>query len=155
MKYIVIFIFVFILSCSSNKVVKNHGISLLEKKSEKIFVTKSNKNDIIEILGPPSTKSSFDANTWIYIERKKINQSIFKLGKKKIHKNNVLVVKINNNGLLENKSFYKLDDMNDIEFNKKVTANVYEKDDFVYNFLSSLREKINAPVKKRRKNNKK
>ena len=119
MKYIIIVICVFILSCSSNKVVKKHGTSSLENKSKKIVISKSNKNDVIDLLGPPSTKSSFDENVWIYIERKKVNQSIFKLGKKRIEKNNVLVVTLSNKGILKNKSFYKLNDMNDLEFNKK------------------------------------
>ena len=91
---------------------------------------------------------------WIYIERKKVNQSIFKLGKKRIEKNNVLVVTLSNKGILKNKSFYKLNDMNDLEFNKKITQNVYQNNDFVYNFLTSLREKINSPTKKRRKDKK-
>ena len=154
MKYIIIVICVFILSCSSNKVVKKHGTSSLENKSKKIVISKSNKNDVIDILGPPSTKSSFDENVWIYIERKKVNQSIFKLGKKRIEKNNVLVVTLSNKGILKNKSFYKLNDMNDLEFNKKITQNVYQNNDFVYNFLTSLREKINSPTKKRRKDKK-
>ena len=154
MKYIIIIISVFILSCSTNKVVKNHGTSSLEHKSKKIIISKSNKNDILYLLGPPSTKSSFDKNVWIYIERKKTNQSIFKLGKKKIEKNNVLVVSIDNKGILENKNFYKLNDMNEIQFNKKMTENVYKNNDFVYNFLSSLREKINSPTNKRRKDKK-
>ncbi len=154
MKYIIIVICVFILSCSSNKVVKKHGTSSLENKSKKIVISKSNKNDVIDLLGPPSTKSSFDENVWIYIERKKVNQSIFKLGKKRIEKNNVLVVTLSNKGILKNKSFYKLNDMNDLEFNKKITQNVYQNNDFVYNFLTSLREKINSPTKKRRKDKK-
>tara|TARA_B100001123_G_scaffold437441_1_gene569663 strand:- start:54 stop:464 length:411 start_codon:yes stop_codon:yes gene_type:complete len=135
-------------------VVKKHGTSSLENKSKKIVISKSNKNDVIDLLGPPSTKSSFDENVWIYIERKKVNQSIFKLGKKRIEKNNVLVVTLSNKGILKNKSFYKLNDMNDLEFNKKITQNVYQNNDFVYNFLTSLREKINSPTKKRRKDKK-
>ena len=93
MRIIFLFLLVLIISnCTPNKVVKNHGITALEKKSKKIYITKTNTNDAIDILGPPSTKSTFNSNVWIYIERKKINQSIFKLGKKKIDRNNVLVL---------------------------------------------------------------
>ena len=89
--FILLIIALIITSCSTNKVVKRHGITALQKKSEKIHVNRTNTNDTIEILGPPSTKSSFNDNVWLYIERKKVNQSIFKLGKKKIEKNNVLI----------------------------------------------------------------
>ena len=89
-------------------------------------VNENNSNDIISILGPPSTKSKFDENLWIYIERKKTNTSIFKFGKEKYLSNNVLVLKINQKGLLENKKIYKLDDMNNYEFNESITDISYK-----------------------------
>ena len=105
-KIIIIFLFI-ITSCSTNKVVNNHGTLSLEKKLDKISLDISNINDVITVLGPPSTKSTFDGNIWMYIERKKANQSIFMLGKKKVIKNNVLLVQFNNQGMLINKEFYK------------------------------------------------
>ena len=150
MKFFLIFIIsIFVISCSTNKVIKKHGIAGLKLKTNKIYVNKSNKNDISNILGPPSTKSNFDENLWIYIERKKINQSVFKLGKRKIYSNNVLVLKFNDIGILENKDFYDLSKMNDLKFTKEVTLSGYSKNSFVYSFLTSLREKINSPAKKR------
>ena len=150
MKYFLLIIISLILvNCSTNNVVKKHGIAGLELKTNKIFIEKTNKNDVVNLLGPPSTKSSFDENLWLYIERKKVNQSIFKLGIKKINTNNVLVLKFSNNGILENKNFYDLSKMNDIKFSKEITSSGYSKNSFVYSFLTSLREKINAPVKKR------
>ena len=77
-----IFIFIFIVSCNSNKVVTVHGISQIDIKSAKLQENQSNTNDILNILGPPSTKSTFDENIWIYLERKETRRSIFKLGKK-------------------------------------------------------------------------
>ena len=71
MKLFFIIAFIFILSCSANKVKNNHGVLSLNNKFNKIVVEKSNSNDILNLLGPPSTKSSFDTNIWIYIERKK------------------------------------------------------------------------------------
>ena len=152
MKFFIITLFFFLLNCSNNKVVKNHGVLSLEKKSNKIFVSKSNKNDLLDILGPPSIVSTFNDNTWIYVERKKVNQSIFKLGKKKIEKNNILIVQINEYGILQNKNFYDMGKMNKIKFDKELTKQEYSKDTFLYNFLSSFREKINSPVKRRNKN---
>ena len=67
MKYIFIFIFLFTLSCSFNKVKNNHGTTSLDTKYKKLYVNKSNSNDIINIFGPPSTKSNFDEKIWFYI----------------------------------------------------------------------------------------
>jgi len=150
MKLFFIIAFIFILSCSTNKVKNNHGVLSLNNKFNKIVVEKSNSNDILNLLGPPSTKSSFDNNIWIYIERKKTNQSIFKLGKQKIEKNNVLVLELDNKGILAKKKLYNLDDMNDYKFVEKDTQKDFSQNSFVYGVLSSLRDKINAPVRKKK-----
>ena len=39
--------------------------------------------------------------------------------------------------------------MNDVKYLKKVTKKDFERDDFIYGVLTSLREKINAPARKR------
>ena len=158
MKKIFIFTFIFILSCSTNKVVKHHGVHFLDKKHTKLEINTTNVNDIIELLGEPSTKSSFDNDVWIYIERKISTGSIFKLGKQKLIANNVLVLEINEMGLLEDINFYNKDTMKDIQFVKSSTGSAYRKRSFVYDFLSSMRQKINDPLgvrKKRREQGKK
>ena len=73
--------FLFITNCSLNKVVKKHGIRNLEIKQEKLNINQSNINDITKLLGPPSTKSTFDNDIWIFIEREITHEKIFKLGK--------------------------------------------------------------------------
>ena len=150
MKYILILLLFFTLSCSLNKVKNNHGVLSLDKKINKIKINKSNTNDIINIFGPPSTKSTFDNNVWIYIERKKENRSIFKLGNQKIVKNNVAILEINSQGILKKKEIYDLNNMNKYKFSENVTENTYEKDSYIYSVLTSLREKINAPAKRKK-----
>ena len=150
MKYILILILFFTLSCSLNKVKNNHGVLSLENKISKIIINKSNTNDIINIFGPPSTKSTFDNNLWIYIERKKVNRSIFKLGNKKIVKNNVAILEINNKGILKKKEIYDLNKMNKYKFSENTTQDSYEKNSYIYGVLTSLREKINAPAKRKK-----
>ena len=113
MRFIILFIVVFLASCTQNKVTSNHGILSLEKKYNEIFIKKTNKNDILDILGPPSTDSTFNNNIWIYVERKKTNQSIIKLGKKKIKKNNVLVLELDERGILVKKELYDLNKMSE------------------------------------------
>ncbi len=131
--------------------VKHHGVHFLDKKHKKLEINSTNKNDIIKLLGEPSTKSTFDNDVWIYIERKISTGSIFKLGKEKLITNNVLVVEIDDLGLLTDIKFYDKNTMNDIKFVSSSTESAYKKRSFVYDFLSSMRQKINEPMKKKKK----
>ena len=142
--------FLFITNCSLNKVVKKHGIRNLEIKQEKLNINQSNINDITKLLGPPSTKSTFDNDIWIFIEREITHERILKLGKEKLITNNVLVLEINNKGMLIKKDFYDINKMNDIKLSSLETENKYTKRSFVFDFLSSMRQKINDPLKKRK-----
>jgi len=150
MKYIILLMLLFTLSCSLNKVKNNHGVLSLENKFSKIYINKSNANDILSVFGPPSTMSEFDDKIWIYIERKKSNQSIFKLGNQKIIKSNVAVLELNNKGMLTSKKIYDLNSMNKYKFSKNTTEKNYEKNSYIYGVLTSLREKINAPAKRKK-----
>ena len=149
-KILIIFLFL-ISSCTTNKVIKHHGINSLEKKQSKLIINETNKNDILKILGPPSTKSSFDNDLWIYIERDRVNRSALALGNTKIEKNNVLIIEIDNMGLLAKKDFVDISKLNNNEFTENITSNTYSKKSFIYNFLTSVRQKINDPFQNRKK----
>jgi|TARA_B000000557_G_C20803103_1_gene456479 outer membrane protein assembly factor BamE (lipoprotein component of BamABCDE complex) len=153
MRIFLIILFIIASGCKANKVSKNHGFISLETKFEKIQINKTNKNDLIKTIGHPSSISEFDENKWFYIERKKTNQSLFKLGIKKINKNNILIVDFNNKGLVENKKLIDLNNMNDVKYVKKITQKEFDQDNTIYNIFSSLREKINAPARNRNKSN--
>ena len=154
MNKIILFIIIILqLSCSINQVIQNHGVHNLEKKQTKLKIHETNKNDIIKLIGPPSTKSTFDNDIYIYIERKTSSSKITKLGKKKLITNNVLVLEIDSSGLLVNKSFYNKDDMKKIIFDESSTSINYTKKSFVYNFLYSIRQKIDDPLGKKRAKN--
>tara|TARA_B100002051_G_scaffold207967_1_gene198968 strand:+ start:52 stop:513 length:462 start_codon:yes stop_codon:yes gene_type:complete len=150
MKFLLIILFLFIVNCSTNKVSNNHGFISLQAKYEKITINKTNKNDILKKIGPPSSVSNFNKNKWFYIQTKKENQSLFKLGIKKIEENNVLVVIFNNKGLLAEKKILKLTDMNEVKYVKNTTTKKYKQNNTVYKILSSLREKANASVRRNR-----
>jgi len=137
-------------SCTLNKVVKHHGVHNLEQKQTKLKINQTNKNDIIKLIGPPSTKSTFDNDVYIYIERKTSGSKLVKLGKKKLIKNDVLVLEIDSKGILLAKNFYNKDEMNNIRFDDDVTSINYSKKSFIYNFLSSVRQKIDDPLGKKR-----
>ena len=149
--FIFFIISLFISACTLKKVEKHHGVHFLNKKQEKLTVNQSNKNDILKLLGSPSSKSTFDNDLWIYIERKTDNSSLLKLGKEKILLNNVLILEINSMGILEKKEFLDQDDMKNIKFTEQTTENQYKKNSFLYDFLSSMRQKINDPLGKRKR----
>ena len=149
---ILILIFFFILSnCTLNKVNNHHGVHFLKKKNESLIVKKTNKNDIIKLLGQPSTESKFDNDLWIYIEREITRGRLLNLGKNILIKNNVLILEIDNRGILLSKKFNNIDDMKEIQFSEDETELLHKKNDFIYSFLSSLRQKINDPLGKRKK----
>ncbi len=134
--------------------IKHHGVPFLEKKQSKLIVNKSNKNDIRKILGPPSTTSKFDNDLWIYIERKQTQSKLINLGKMKISKNHILVLEINSYGILKRKDFYNKDDMEELKIVKATTEDEFRKNSFIYDFMSSMRQKINDPLGKRVTNQK-
>ena len=150
----IIFLSLIVANCSVKKVVKHHGVPYLEKKEKLLFISKTNKNDIVRILGTPSTKSKFDNDIWIYIERKQTQSELKNLGKMKIYKNNVLVLEIDNYGILQKKKLYNQDDMNNIKISKDITGKKFKKNSFIYDFMSSLRQKVNDPLGVRAKKRK-
>ena len=150
MRKILILSIILLASCSLNKIVQHHGVHNLEKKQEKLKINESNKNDIMRLIGPPSTQNTFDNDIYIYIERKTTGSKLTRLGKKKLIKNDVLVLEINNKGILLSKNFYNKDDMNKIGFDENITGINYAKKSFIYNFLSSIIQKIDDPLGKKR-----
>ena len=150
----IIFFSLIVTNCTFKPVVKHHGVPFLEKKQALLIVNKSNKNDIKKILGYPSTKSKFDDDIWIYIERKQTQSKIKNLGKMKIFKNDVLVLQIDNYGVLKKKDFYNKDDMNDVKIVKASTKDAYNRNAFIYDLLSSMRQKMNDPLGQRAKKRK-
>ena len=141
-------------NCSFQPVVKHHGVPFLEKKQASLIVNKSNKNDIKEILGNPSTKSKFDNDIWIYIERKQTQSKLKNLGRMKIYKNDVLVLELDNYGILKKKEFYNKEDMENIKIVEATTKSGFKRNSFIYDFMSSMRQKINDPLGQRAKKRK-
>ena len=149
--FLIFVIFIFITNCGFKKRVDHHGVHLLKKKSNLITVSETNKNDIVKILGPPSVKSTFNNDLYFYIERKTTTGKLIKLGKKKYLENNVLVLEIDDRGILLKKEFYDLNKMKEIKIVSNETTVDYKKQSFIYEFLSSMRQKINDPLGKRKR----
>tara|TARA_B100000787_G_C15981373_1_gene201754 strand:- start:88 stop:555 length:468 start_codon:yes stop_codon:yes gene_type:complete len=150
--FIYLIIAFFFSSCTLNNVVNHHGVHFLEKKQEKLFINKSNKNDILKILGNPSTKSIFGNDIWIFIERKSTRSSIFKIKSDKITVNNVLILEIDRFGMLYSKDFMDISSMKNIKIVKDSTEKLNKKNTFIYDFLSNVRRKMNDPLGVRKRN---
>ena len=141
-------------NCSLKPVVKHHGVPSLEKKQQALLINKTNKNDIRKILGKPSTTSKFDNDIWIYIERKQSQSKLKNLGKMKIFKNDVLVLELNNYGILKKKQFFNINDMEKLTLVEGTTKTGLKKNTFIYDFMSSMRQKMNDPLGQRAKKRK-
>ena len=154
-KILYIFFFALVVSnCSFKKVVKHHGVPFLEKKQKQLIIDKSTSNDVRKILGTPSTRSKFDNDIWIYIERKQTQSRLKNLGRMKIFKNDVLVLEIDSYGILKKKDFYNMDDMQKIKIVNETTEASFARNSFIYDFMSSMRQKINDPLGQRAKKRK-
>ena len=150
----IIFLSLIVSNCSFKKVVKHHGVPFLDKKQKLLVVNTTNKNDIIKILGNPSTTSKFDNDVWIYIERKQTQSKLKNMGRMKIYKNDVLVLEVDDYGILKKKEFFNKDDMQNIKVVEATTEVGFKRNSFIYNFMSSMRQKINDPLGQRAKKRK-
>ena len=99
------------------------------------------------MLGQPATKGMTNNNLWIYIERTRTRGKLLKLGRNYLKKNNVLILEFDKFGILNKKEFYDKDDMNKLNFAKKITENNIRKENFIYSFLSSIRSKMEQKKK--------
>ena len=150
MKIFIIILAIFLTSCKLNKVVNHHGIHNLEAKSQELLINQTNINQIKSLLGPPSSTSYFDEDILIYLERKTSNSKLLKLGKKKLIANNVLLLEIDNRGMLINKEFLDQDDLNKLKFTNKTTKTIADQESFVSRALSGVITKIDDPLGKKR-----
>ena len=134
-------------SCQRNELIKTHGVAYLEKREKLIIINKSNKNDTIKILGQPATKGMTNDNLWIYIERTRGKGKLLKLGRNYLKKNNVLLLEFDKYGILSKKEFFDKNDMKKVNFAKAITENDIKKENFIYSFLSSVRQKMETKKK--------
>ena len=139
---ILIWILFFSFSCAKKEVIKTHGVAYLNKREKLIIVNQTNKNDTISVLGQPSTKGMTNDNLWIYIERTRTRGKLLKLGRNYLLKNNVLILEFDKYGILSRKEFYDKKEMNEIKFAKNETENELRKENFIFSFLSSVRQKM-------------
>jgi len=139
---IFILIIFFLTACQIQEQTNNHGIMFLENRSKKLYVNKTNSNDVLKIMGSPQITSITDKKTWFYVERTLSKGKLHRLGKNVLKKNNVLVLEFNKFGILENKVFLNKEDRKKLAFSKDMTTNEISQKSFIAKFLSSIREKM-------------
>tara|TARA_B100000941_G_C28397032_1_gene495935 strand:- start:302 stop:751 length:450 start_codon:yes stop_codon:yes gene_type:complete len=139
---IIIFLFIFMTGCQLKDPLKPHGIMYLENRSNELNVKKSNKNDVIKILGRPHIEDLDIDETWIYFERILTKGKFHKLGQHVLKENNVLVLIFDKYGVLSNKNFIDKEEMNKLKFSSSTTENILTKKSFVEKFLQSVKQKM-------------
>ena len=138
-----IFIFFIILNgCKLQEPSKNHGIVFLENRSKKLIINKTNKNDVIKIIGQPHSTSINNDNQWIYIERILTKGEYLKLGRNVLKANNVLILNFDKYGVLNEKVFLDKNDKKYVKFSNQNTESEKSKKSFVEKFLSSVKTKM-------------
>ena len=149
-KIIIILTFLLLSNCQRNPVINTHGVPFLDIKQKNLIINETNKNDVKKTLGHPSTVAIFDNSIWIYIERTRTRGKLLKFGQNVTSKNNVLALEFNEYGILVKKDFYNKNQINKINFTKNTTGTIKREKNFVYSFLSSLRQKINEPASRKK-----
>ena len=137
-----ILIFFILYGCQLQDPSKTHGIVFLKNRSEKLTINKSNKNDVLQVIGQQHSTSINNDNEWIYIERVLTKGAYHKLGQNVLKSNNVLILYFNKYGILTSKKFLDKDDKHKIAFSKEETENDLTQKSFVEKFLSSIRSKM-------------
>jgi outer membrane protein assembly factor BamE (lipoprotein component of BamABCDE complex) len=149
-KIIIILIILLLSNCHRNPVINTHGVTFLDIKQKNLIIKKTNKNDVKKFLGHPSTVAIFNNSIWIYIERTRTRGKMLKFGQNVTSKNNVLALEFDEHGILIKKDFFNKNQINKINFTQNTTGTITRERNFIYSFLSSLRQKINKPTVRKR-----
>ena len=140
-KFLCLF-FIILIGCQLQEPSKNHGIIFLKNRSDKLIINNSNKNDVLKVIGQPHSKSIDDDEIWLYFERTLSKGQYHKLGQNILKTNNVLVLKFNKYGILEQKKFFNKENKKDLKFTENITENDLSRKSFVQTFLQSIKQKM-------------
>ena len=139
---ILLIVIIILTSCKLQEPRQSHGIVFLKNRAEKLIINKSNKNDVIRIIGFPQIKEENNDNNWIYNERVLTKGKYHELGKHKLKENNILVLNFDKYGILNFKELTNKDKINSINFSEKKTDNNLTKKSFIQSVLQSVKQKM-------------
>ena len=141
--FIKVLIILCILSnCKLQEPYQSHGIVFLENRAKKLTINKSNKNDVVRIIGFPQITEDKNDNNWIYIERVLTKGKYHQLGRHKLKENNILILNFDKYGILNFKKITNKEEINSLKFSKKKTENDLTKKSFVQSILQSVKQKM-------------
>ena len=142
LKILYTFFLIILTNCQLKDSSNTHGIIFLENRAEKLIIKNSNKNDVIQIIGQPHSKSLNNDDEWIYIERVFVKGEYHKLGQHILKTNNILFLEFDKFGILINKKLFNKEDINKVAFSNKETENEITKSSFIQGLFSSLKAKM-------------
>jgi len=121
MKYVIkkyLFIALVFLSASCSPVVENRGYVFDEKLLDQIKVNETISNDVMDILGSPSTTSAIDASTWYYIYSKAETVAFYH---PTVTDRRVLAVSFDDDNKVNNLKYYGLEEGKIISYVDRTT----------------------------------
>jgi len=142
LKILYTFFLIILTNCQLKDSSNTHGVIFLENRAEKLIIKNSNKNDVIQIIGQPHSKSLNNDDEWIYIERVFVKGEYHKLGQHILKTNNILFLEFDKFGILINKKLFNKEDINKVAFSNKETENEITKSSFIQGLFSSLKAKM-------------
>ena len=141
-KNLIILFLILLANCQLQESKKLHGINYLENRKNILEVNKSNKNDVIKLLGNPHSKSINNEEKWFYFERMIQKGELHKLGRNVLVKNNILEINFDKYGVITSKKIYTKDNMKKVKISSKETENTVSQKSFFNSFLSSIKQKM-------------
>ena len=121
MKYVIkkyLFIVLVFLSASCSPIVENRGYVFDEKLLDQIKVNETISNDVMDILGSPSTTSAIDASTWYYVYSKAETVAFYH---PKVTDRKVLAVSFGDDNKVNNLKYYGLEEGKIISYVDRTT----------------------------------
>ena len=121
MKYVIkkyLFIGIIFISASCSPIVENRGYVFDEKLLDQIKVNETISNDVMDILGSPSTTSAIDASTWYYIYSKAETVAFYR---PTVTDRRVLAVSFDDDNKVDNLKYYGLEEGKIISYVDRTT----------------------------------
>ena len=121
MKYVIkkyLFVALILLITSCSPIVENRGYVFDEKLLDQIKVNETISNDVMDILGSPSTTSAIDSSTWYYIYSKAETVAFYH---PTVTDRRILAISFSDNNKVNNLKYYGLEEGKIISYVDRTT----------------------------------
>ena len=134
LKVIIIFIILFISSCTES--IQSNGLSITKINQIKVKIGETSKDDLRIKYGPPIFESIFNRNVIYYVSHK---SSYLNFNPRETTNLIVLKITLDNKGIVRNLKKYTEKDAKDIDVSKMTTSN--QDNNFI--FFKQILKNIN------------